>query len=421
MSGVPVDAGLRPRRRRASRVSIPYTRGPYAVDVPLEAVDDADVRGLRHRARHEPSLPRAARGRAATACRPRSTCPTLMGRDSDDELALGEVGKCGVAVDTLADMRGSLPRHRPRRGHDVDDDQRPGRGDLRDVRRERGGGRRRARPARRHAPERHPEGVPGAEGVHLPAPAVAAARAPTRCGSARPRCRAGIRSRSPATTSARPARPPPQELAFTVANGFAYVELGVAGRARRRRVRAAPVVLLQRAHRLLRGDRQVPRRAPHLGPLDARPLRRAARAVAADAVPHADRRACRSPRSSPRSTSCAPRSRRWPACSAARRACTPTRWTRRSRCRPSRRRASRCARSRCIAHETRVANVADPLGGSWYVEALTDELERRAEAIFARIDEHGRRLDARRRGPRRRGGLVPAARSPTPRTSSSAS
>jgi methylmalonyl-CoA mutase N-terminal domain/subunit len=30
--------------------------------------------------------------------------PTLMGRDSDDELALGEVGKCGVAVDTLADV-----------------------------------------------------------------------------------------------------------------------------------------------------------------------------------------------------------------------------------------------------------------------------------------------------------------------------
>src|SRR3954464_1407485 len=30
--------------------------------------------------------------------------PTLMGRDSDDALALGEVGKCGVAVDTLADV-----------------------------------------------------------------------------------------------------------------------------------------------------------------------------------------------------------------------------------------------------------------------------------------------------------------------------
>src|SRR3954447_9821316 len=30
--------------------------------------------------------------------------PTLLGRDSDDPLALGEVGKCGVAVDTLADV-----------------------------------------------------------------------------------------------------------------------------------------------------------------------------------------------------------------------------------------------------------------------------------------------------------------------------
>jgi methylmalonyl-CoA mutase N-terminal domain/subunit len=37
--------------------------------------------------------------------------------------------------------------------------------------------------------------------------------------------------------------------------------------------------------------------------------------------------------------------------------------------------------------ETGVVNVADPLGGSWYVEALTDEMERQAEAIFARIKD----------------------------------
>ena len=30
--------------------------------------------------------------------------PTLMGLDSDDVLSIGEVGRCGVAVDTLADM-----------------------------------------------------------------------------------------------------------------------------------------------------------------------------------------------------------------------------------------------------------------------------------------------------------------------------
>ena len=42
-----------------------------------------------------------------------------------------------------------------------------------------------------------------------------------------------------------------------------------------------------------------------------------------------------------------------------------------------------------IAEETGVMNVADPLGGSWYVEALTDELERQAEEIFARIRDLG--------------------------------
>jgi len=40
-----------------------------------------------------------------------------------------------------------------------------------------------------------------------------------------------------------------------------------------------------------------------------------------------------------------------------------------------------------IMEETGVANVADPLGGSWYVEALTDRIEAEAEAIFAKIKE----------------------------------
>ena len=38
-----------------------------------------------------------------------------------------------------------------------------------------------------------------------------------------------------------------------------------------------------------------------------------------------------------------------------------------------------------IMEETGVVNVADPLGGSWYLEALTDRLEQEAEEIFARI------------------------------------
>jgi methylmalonyl-CoA mutase, N-terminal domain len=42
-----------------------------------------------------------------------------------------------------------------------------------------------------------------------------------------------------------------------------------------------------------------------------------------------------------------------------------------------------------LAYETGVPNVADPLGGSYYVEALTDTLEREAEGLFAEIEAQG--------------------------------
>jgi methylmalonyl-CoA mutase N-terminal domain/subunit len=42
-----------------------------------------------------------------------------------------------------------------------------------------------------------------------------------------------------------------------------------------------------------------------------------------------------------------------------------------------------------IAYETGVPNVADPLGGSYYLEALTGQLEREAESLFADIEAQG--------------------------------
>jgi methylmalonyl-CoA mutase N-terminal domain/subunit len=42
-----------------------------------------------------------------------------------------------------------------------------------------------------------------------------------------------------------------------------------------------------------------------------------------------------------------------------------------------------------LATETGVPNVGDPLGGSYYIEALTDGLEREAEGLFAEIDAQG--------------------------------
>jgi methylmalonyl-CoA mutase N-terminal domain/subunit len=47
-----------------------------------------------------------------------------------------------------------------------------------------------------------------------------------------------------------------------------------------------------------------------------------------------------------------------------------------------------------IAHETGVTNTIDPLGGSYFVEALTDELERQAYDYFRRIDELGGMVEA---------------------------
>jgi methylmalonyl-CoA mutase N-terminal domain/subunit len=47
-----------------------------------------------------------------------------------------------------------------------------------------------------------------------------------------------------------------------------------------------------------------------------------------------------------------------------------------------------------IAHETGVANTIDPLGGSYFVEALTDEIEAQAYAYFAKIDELGGMVQA---------------------------
>jgi methylmalonyl-CoA mutase, N-terminal domain len=42
-----------------------------------------------------------------------------------------------------------------------------------------------------------------------------------------------------------------------------------------------------------------------------------------------------------------------------------------------------------LAFETGVPNVMDPLGGSYYVEKLTDEMEAEAEALFKQIEEQG--------------------------------
>ena len=207
--------------------------------------------------------------------------PTLMGYDSDDPRSLGEVGRERRRRSTpLDDMETLFAGHPARRGHGLDDHQRARRPImLALLRRRRRGAGRPARAARRHDSDRHPQGVHRPEGVVLPgrpghAPGhrhdrvVRAAHAALAPGLdlRLPHPRGGLDRRAGARVHAQ---------------GRPHLRRAVRrARPGRRRLRAAAELLLQRAHRLLRGDRQVPRRPPHLGARAARHLRRADRALA---------------------------------------------------------------------------------------------------------------------------------------------
>ncbi len=184
-------------------------------------------------------------------------------------------------------LRRAVRRDPARRHLDVDDDQRPGGGRVRLLpRRGRAPGRP-VGPLGRDPADRHPQGVHRPEGVELPA--TAAPPADRRPDGVLPRT-------GPALAPDQRLRVPhPRGRGERVAGARVHagrrvrVRRARAGpRARRRSVRAGPVLLLQRARRLLRGDREVPRRAPDLGEVAQGALRREGRVLDAAAVPHAD-------------------------------------------------------------------------------------------------------------------------------------
>ncbi len=215
--------------------------------------------------------------------------PTLYGYDHDEPQAEGEFGTCGVAVSSLADMEillDGLPVGEISTSMTINS---PAAmiWAMYIVAAEKAGVPTGA--AVGHAPERHPQGVHRPEGVHLPARAVAQARDRHR----------------------RVGHPRASEVEHDLDQRLSHPRGGIDGRPgagvhdRRRhclrrgragprpplrRLRPAPVVLLQLAQRLLRGDREVPRRAADLVQARPRTVRRRKRALDVDALPHPDRR-----------------------------------------------------------------------------------------------------------------------------------
>src|SRR4051794_2685397 len=102
MSGVPVESVYGPDEG-AFPGQFPYTRGPYASMYRSKLWTMRMFAGfgtaVDTNQRFHEILASGGDG-LSTAF----DLPTLMGRDSDDPVSEGEVGKCGVAVDTLADM-----------------------------------------------------------------------------------------------------------------------------------------------------------------------------------------------------------------------------------------------------------------------------------------------------------------------------
>ncbi len=164
-------------------------------------------------------------------------------------------------------------RHRPGEDHRLDDHQLAGVDPVGDVPRGRREAGRRLEEDLRHHPERHPQGIHRAEGIHLSAGAVDAA------GDRHLRVRLEVHAEVQHHFHQ---RLPHSRGRFDRAAGAGVHDLrrrrvrrvGAPSRSRCRRVRSAAQLLLQRAQRLLRRNRQVPRGPQDLVSPDERPLRR---------------------------------------------------------------------------------------------------------------------------------------------------
>ncbi len=101
-SGIPLEPAYGPDDGEWPGV-FPYTRGPYASMYRSKLWTHRMFAGFGSAAESNQRI-RALLDAGGDGLSIAFDLPTLMGRDSDDPLATGEVGRCGVAVDTLADM-----------------------------------------------------------------------------------------------------------------------------------------------------------------------------------------------------------------------------------------------------------------------------------------------------------------------------
>ena len=385
MSGIPVDGVYGPEDGEHPG-QFPYTRGPYAsmyrsklwtmrMFAGFGTADDTNGRFKE--------ILRSGGDGLSTAF----DLPTLMGRDSDDPLSFGEVGKAGVAVDTLADVQDlfdgidlgtvttSMTINSPAA---ILMAMYVATAEAGGVARERLGGTLQNDILKEYQAQK--------EYVFPPRPSMRLVTDLIRFTSAEmprwhPVSISGYHIREAGSTAA-------QELAFTLGNGFAYVEAAM---------RAGLDV-----------DDFAPRLSfffnAHIDFFEEIAKYRAARRIWARWL--RDRYGATKERSMQlrfhTQTAGVSLTAQQPEVNIARVAIQAlagalggtqslhTDAYDEALALPTEKAARLALRTQqVVAHETGVAHVADPLGGSWFVEALTDELERQAEETFAHVLEAG--------------------------------
>ena len=385
MSGIPLDPVYGPDAAELPG-QWPYTRGPYASMYRSRLWTMRQFAGFgtaEDTNQRFKELLRSGGNGLSTAF----DMPTLLGRDSDDPLAKGEVGRAGVAVDTLADMERlfagvdlgavttSMTINSPAA---VVMAMYVAVADNAGVGRDRLGGTIQNDILKEYQAQK--------EYVFPPRPSVRLVTDLVRFAAAElprwhPISISGYHIREAGSTAA-------QELAFTLANGFAYVEAAMAAG--------------------LAVDEFAPRLSfffnAHIDFFEEIAKYRAARRIYARWM--RERYGAADPRSTMlrfhTQTAGVSLTAQQPEVNLARVAIEAlaavlggtqslhTDSYDEALALPTEKAARLALRTQqVIAEETGVVHVADPLGGSWFVEELTDELERQAEAVFAHLLEAG--------------------------------
>ncbi len=396
LSGLQVDPAYGPAEGtvdpRAERIGwpgqFPYTRGLYATGYrgrPWTIRQFAGFGSARQTNERYKMILAAGGGGLSVAF----DMPTLMGRDSDDPRSLGEVGHCGVAVDSAADLEalfdgidlGGVTTSMTISGPAVPVFC------MYLVAAERQG----VDPAGLNGTlqtDIYKEYIAQKEWLFAPEPhlrLIGDLMAFTSAGmpAYKPLSVSGYHIREAGSTAA-------QELAFTLADGFGYVELGLS--------------------RGLDVDRFAPQLSfffdAHLDFFEEIAKFRAARRIWARRL--RDRYGARTARAQwlrfHTQTAGVSLTAQQPYNNVVRTAVEAlaavlggtnslhTNALDETLALPTEESAEIALRTQqVIAEETGVVNVADPLGGSWYVEELTDRLEAEAEQVFAAIEELGAR------------------------------